>query len=128
MWTPEFSVGVKAMDRQHQLLLGYISQLQAAITQDDLAAFHDLLHQLTAYAHDHFDAEEKLLKAHGYPMNEHVDGHLGYITYIAECNFRMLEGSLSGKELLHFLETWWKNHILGEDMAYKDFLNARGAF
>lgn len=128
MWTPEFSVGIKAMDGQHQRLLGYISDLQVAITQANLAAFHDLLHQLTAYAHEHFEAEEKLLKAHGYPMGNHIEGHFGFISFIAECNLRMLEGNLSGKELLHFLESWWKNHILGEDMAYKTFLNARGVF
>jgi len=124
MWDEAYSVGVPAMDLEHQRIIQMINTLQdqfAIAGNFETAA--ELLSQMTQYAQEHFRHEEQLLAAHSYPrLLEQRAQHAGYRKKNqALCQATQLD--IAGMpEVLHtFLRNWWTHHILEEDMRYKDF-------
>ena len=119
-WEEKFSVGVPAMDQEHRRIIGMINKLQ-----DEFACVHkaetvaELLTEMTQYAQDHFQHEERMLAAHNYPrMLEQHAQHVGYRKKnVALCQATRLD--ITG--LYKFLRNWWAHHILEEDMRYKAF-------
>ncbi len=124
-WDEKFSVGVPAMDQEHQRIIRMINTLQDHFaTANSLATAAELLEQMTRYAQEHFQHEEELLAAHAYPrLLEQQAQHAGYRRKnVALCQATLLD--ISGMpEVLHtFLRNWWTHHILEEDMRYKAFM------
>ena len=87
-----------------------------------------ILDRLVTYAGAHFAAEESLMELHQFP---------GLATQrIQHDMFRgrtkgFLERHRAGKpglsvELLFFLQTWLKSHLMKTDKQYSAFLNSRG--
>lgn len=129
VWKEEFSVGVEALDRQHQQIIDIINTLSDK--PRFLLRFKDVssaLRELTSYVSEHFLLEERLLQENGYTdLLQHSKKHTAYSKKITD----LCLGSLHGKsevpyELLVFLSDWWTNHILHEDMQYKAFFRERG--
>lgn len=63
----------------------------------------------------------------GYPGTlEHKDFHADYIEKYADLSMQAMS---SGNEvtliLLQFLRDWWNEHILIEDMKYKNFFEEK---
>jgi len=127
-WEERFSVGVPAMDQEHQRIIRMINTLQdqfAAASTPAAAAEH--LAQMTRYAQEHFRHEEQLLAEHHYPrLLEQRAQHAGYRKK-NQALCRVTPGALvRTPEALHtFLRQWWTHHILEEDMRYKDFFAQR---
>ena len=129
IWKDEFSVGVDALDQQHKQIIEVINSL---IEKPGIFSRHknvsSALLELTNYVQEHFLLEERLLEENGYPtLLEHSKKHTTYSEKIAD----LCKESLSGKnevpkELLNFLSHWWTNHILHEDMQYKEFFKEKG--
>ncbi len=107
-----------------------------------IQAFHDavetgpegdasdaLLVRMYAYAEAHFATEESFLHRHGYPdLDDHAGEHQAYVDQLAKLAQRRRDRTLEGsKELIHFLEIWWREHILKSDMAYRDWLREQRA-
>jgi len=129
VWKGEFSVGVEALDRQHQQIIKIINSLvdkpRIFLRFQNVSS---ALMELTTYVSEHFLLEEQLLQENGYPdLLSHSKKHDAYSEQITE----FCRASLHGKsevpyELLDFLTNWWNNHILHEDMQYKAFFEAKG--
>ena len=67
-WSPQLSVGVAEMDRQHQHLVGLINRLHDAMVRGEGAEIlGPVLDEVVRYTHTHFAAEERLLAARKYP-------------------------------------------------------------
>ena len=68
-WSEKFSVGVRALDQQHQQLIKLLNLLIA--TQGTIntrsETISDTLMAMTRYAQAHFKAEESLMEAYDYP-------------------------------------------------------------
>ena len=129
VWKDEFSVGVEALDQQHQQIIKIINSL--ADQPRFFLRFQNVssaLMELTTYVSEHFLLEEQLLKENGYPdLLSHSKKHIDYSEKITD----LCRSSLQGKrevpyELLEFLCDWWTNHILQEDMQYKAFFEEKG--
>jgi hemerythrin len=123
-WEERFSVGVPAMDGEHQQIIQMINTLHDRLaTANSMAAAGELLSQMTRYAQGHFRHEERLLAAHNYPrLLEQRAHHAGYRRKnLVLC--RATQQDIAGMPavLLNFLGHWWTHHILEEDMRYKDF-------
>lgn len=127
-WNDTYSVGVREMDEQHKRLLGYIGALGELLVTEDNELMHELLARITDYGRQHFEAEEHLLGKHGYPLEGQKAAHGSYIEWMAETNFKAIEGTLVLRDIYDYLRRWWTTHILGDDMQYKDFLNRRGVW
>lgn len=128
-WNDSYSVGVKEMDDQHVKLVEMINQLideQKQLTEQ--ATIADLLTRMTDYAREHFRAEEYLMAEYGYENKERqVRSHEEFIAKTLEFMSASDAGpNVLSKALLEYLKSWLLNHILTEDMQYKDFFRSKG--
>ena len=128
-WIEEYSVGVAELDAQHIKIIEVINELNANQGLSSRSEkLHNLLGRIIVYAQQHLDYEEQLLKENNYPdLENHLEKHQDYKQKISDFAVEILEyrEDLSPK-LLDYLNHWWINHILKEDMQYKPFFESRG--
>ena len=129
VWKDEFSVGVEALDLQHQQIIKIINSL--IDKPRILFRFQNVssaLVELTNYVSEHFLLEERLLQENGYPdLLEHSKRHTAYSNRITDlCRESLHRKNEVPHELLEFLSGWWTNHILHEDMKYRAFFEEKG--
>lgn len=128
-WNNTCSVGVRAMDNQHGILMDTINDLQAALLRDcsreRVSAQLDLLLKFTSM---HFQGEERLMEQHGFPgLAEHRDEHHRLLVQIRESAHRMQRsGDVQARALLQFLRDWFLVHFEGPDQEYGPWLNDHG--
>ena len=123
-WNDSFSVGIDSLDQQHQKIIELINQF---VDQEDQPFDRDhlgsVLSDLIEYGFEHLRLEEDLLEEHGYPdFQKHKHEHLLYVQKVTQTAKR--KTSLSQQEFIelgHFLNEWWTEHILEEDMRYRPF-------
>jgi hemerythrin len=128
-WSERYSVNIAELDRQHQVFLAVVHELNQALAAGEGATvIHSILQRLVEYAQTHFAAEEALMTEHKFPaLLTHCAEHDRFAQSVA----KFLEDYHAGKagvpvSLMLFLQTWLKVHILVSDKAYSSFLNARG--
>ncbi len=128
-WNDEYSVGVAEIDRQHQKLVGMINRLiseQKVLT--DSSTIAEMLTEMTDYAQEHFRAEEFLMSKYGYQFkDQQARQHEEFIVKTQEFySVSDIGSNILSKALLDYLSSWLVQHILEEDMKYKDFFNSKG--
>jgi hemerythrin len=129
-WTPQLSVGLETVDRQHRMLIGYINELDEAVTQGKHAdTLGRIMVGLSNYTKVHFAFEEGMFKVYGYEeAGDHASGHRAFVNLIEDFARRHAEGDSGvARDLLAYLKTWLSDHILIEDKAYAPILIERGA-
>jgi len=128
-WDDNMSVGIKAIDTQHKILIEAINSFYDAIgssSSKDLVS--SLLKKMKDYTLIHFNSEEQLLKKHGYQeLDSHKSEHRNFITKVDDLEKRIKEGRLVVSiELTTFIKTWLTSHIMVIDKKYTDFLHSKG--
>ncbi len=128
-WTDVYKVNVALLDQQHQGLFDTVNELERALrVGEGNAAIDGILDRLMTYAGLHFAAEESLMERHSFPgLSTHRIQH----EMFRKKMMTLLERHRGAKagvavELLLFLQSWLKNHVLRTDRQYSAFLNARG--
>ena len=128
-WRDEFSVGVEEMDRQHKKLLAMINKLiEEQHTLTDPQTIAELLDGMVDYAQEHFRAEEYLMAEYGYDRKDRQEKqHKEFL----DKTYSFMSASEVGPNilsvaLLDYLSSWLINHILTEDMQYKEFFRGKG--
>ncbi|RAU21293.1 hemerythrin [Paramagnetospirillum kuznetsovii] len=124
-WDSSFSVGSERMDADHQRLLTLLNRLYDAWHGgegvDELGWLFD---ELLAYADTHFAAEEMALKSRNYQrLEKQQTDHIRLKASVIDFRNRYLSGdtpTVLTEEMTQFLKDWLLQHILGEDMLYKD--------
>lgn len=128
-WTPDFSVGVSSLDTDHKVLISLINQLDDAIRAGEPSEMvAKVLDALLDYTEYHFDREESLMKACGYPETDaHIRTHHTLRAQVHDIRdrYRRNPESMHGREVLAFLKNWLTAHIVGRDKLYSPFM--RGA-
>ncbi len=124
-WTDEMSVGVDAIDNDHKKLLSLLNEMEYIINADvasNNGAIESVLSELIDYTDYHFDREEVLMEACGYPeLENHKQVHeaLKGQAHNLLNQFRQKSSSYSPKAILIFLNDWLVEHILGMDKDYE---------
>lgn len=112
------SVGHLEMDDQHRILFSIINDLFAN-DGDSVKSNIEVLNELIDYSNIHFSSEEMMLNDIGYAERfDHVLLHDEYnkrLVYFLE-HIDEIETA----EIYAFAKKWWINHILLEDMKYKN--------
>jgi hemerythrin len=132
-WKDDWSVGNDELDQQHQVLIGYINELNDLnivfqsgkfIEHQDVA---DIFIKISTYTVTHFKAEEQLLERYNYPgLKKHKEIHQKLIAQLEHLERRFEEVGLNLiPPLLQFLNVWLKEHILGVDKKYSLYVGKR---
>ncbi|MFO1352424.1 MAG: bacteriohemerythrin [Gammaproteobacteria bacterium] len=128
-WTDQLSVRIPSVDRQHKVLIGYINKLADVVQKEVSPQLVDLvLKGLITYTKVHFMYEEMLFKTYKYAeMDDHKRAHVKFISRVNQFNERFKAGDSNvGLDLLNFLKDWLSIHILKEDVAYSEYMLAKG--
>lgn len=129
-WTPDYALGIPAMDADHRELLDLCNQFLALIDAGEpAAALARSLETLIIRTLAHFRAEEHVLDRHGYPaLAIHVAEHERLLRE-AESLRQGLLAPEHGADLdrivgdtATFLRTWLLEHIRNNDRPYQPFL------
>jgi hemerythrin len=128
-WSHSFSVNVEEIDNQHKKLVDLINMLYDANKEgkaEDILL--DILEELTSYAAEHFQTEEKYFDQFNYPnIIEHKKEHNAFIAQVFKFKNDIMAGRISiSMNIMRFLVDWLTNHIKGSDKAYSAFFNEHG--
>ena len=128
-WDNSLSVGVSQSDAEHKVLIQYINDLNDAMKQgkgkEEVVTVIDKLANYTA---THFRMEERYFAQFNYDkQDEHKKLHADFEKKIADFKYDVQNGKLGTSiEVLNFLVSWLKGHILIEDKKYTALFNSNG--
>ena len=128
VWSDAYSIGIQAMDRQHQEILASINELhQARRHAEKSRTLGDILRRLEEQTRQHFFTEESLLMRHNYPeFREHKALHDRMIDKTFALRLSVRDGELP-QAALRTLRDWWLHHIMGCDISYVPFVTQSAA-
>ena len=129
-WSNFLSVGVAEMDDEHRQFIARVNELNKAIVEiEDKAKVARALDLMLTEAAHHFEHEEQLLAQWDYPETA---AHTAKHTELRE-QFERVVKEFAGTDISFVwalkglrLKQLLIEHLLNEDMKYRDFLRARG--
>jgi len=130
-WNDLYSVNVPQIDDQHKKLIALANQMYDAMRagkgRDVLGT---VLTELVDYTVYHFEAEERLLRQHGFPgHDEHKEMHDSLADKARQFRDDFRRGKESrAMDVMLFLSNWLNVHILEVDIQYASFLSDKGVF
>ena len=128
-WLPEYSVGIKTIDSQHQELVNILNRLFVAVSKrEGDKAIGEILDALMAYTQKHFTLEERLMQQAKYKdLEAHKLEHKKLIEQLDQLiKKHMLEDKPIYFEMMHFLKSWLRDHIQKVDTRYSAALREAG--
>lgn len=128
-WNPDYSVNIKAIDDQHRELVNILNRLFVAVSKrEGDKAIAGILDALMSYTQTHFALEERLMRQARYKdLKPHMEEHKGLVVQLDRfCKKHLIEEKPIHFEMLSFLKTWLREHILGADMKYSAALQQAG--
>lgn len=125
LWRAQFSVGNDLIDSDHQYLLEIINKAEISLQAVNAAELSALLDELAKYGKLHFEREELLAKAVGYPKTDQL--HLSHGLLVDKLTkFREELGDTWTQDSVNkfaiFLRDWLITHVIKEDMLMKPWL------
>lgn len=120
-WSKEYSVNIPTIDDQHKELVSILNRLFVAVSKREGAkVIAEILDCLMIYTETHFSLEERLMEEANYQdFEHHKQEHKKLIEELDRLSKKFLIGDKPIYfELLAFLRTWLKAHILGCDAKY----------
>jgi hemerythrin len=130
-WRHECSVGVAAIDDQHGILMDTLNELRVMLVNGrDRREICEQFDRLIDFTRMHFHSEEQLLEQQGFPgLSEHRAAHQHLLNQIqSRLDHARHTVDMELRPLLHFLRTWYIDHIESLDQQYGIWLNERGVF
>lgn len=133
-WSDQFVTGFELIDEQHKKLVDLVNDVAPKLAAHDEVQMRDvapLLNQLADYAVFHFGYEEDLMLTAridpGY-FARHQRLHNLFAQEIARVIQNAKAGNtVSGMDLLRYINDWLTTHILSEDQKMTRQLKAIGA-
>jgi len=128
-WNDSLSVGISKIDKEHQVLIKLINDLNDAMqngTAKDIIG--SIVGELVKYTVNHFKTEEDWFEEYNYPDTAaHKQEHSEFVAKAAEFQAGYADGSITLTiEIITFLSDWIEEHINGTDKKYTQFLNDKG--
>ena len=123
-WKPSYSIGNTNIDNQHKDLIKIISDFK--IDTPDIGR---ILAYLINYTGFHFSQEEAYMRQWGYPgLDEHIEIHRDLVSQLKEVLLKIKKGNhLTPIEFYYFVTSWLNDHILGEDIKIKEYIDKNRA-
>ena len=121
-WTPNYSVGIHAIDADHRHLFLLVNRFHDAYQANhDKTQILSLLRSLILYAETHFRREEDYMEQIAYPE---IEAHRQMHNQFIEQVFRLQDEYESGvlrlsDDVMDFLKEWLTRHIIETDSKLK---------
>ncbi|MBL8416404.1 MAG: hemerythrin family protein [Propionivibrio sp.] len=125
-WSDQYLIGNNVIDTEHKELFRLINDFHTHwLEAQDRRDIARVLNQLITYAQMHFQHEEKIMEAAGYPkLAEHQEIHEALIDSIFQLHHSYSEGNLHLEiNTMKFVRNWLIEHILKNDYLFRDFLS-----
>jgi hemerythrin len=126
-WKDAYSMGEKGIDDQHKGLFKLSNEIYHLVENgiDDNEHFRELFMALNDYSVEHFIYEEMYMQEQGYPkLREHIGQHLAFSDKLKELCIG-IDKETHIKDIGEFVTTWLVQHVLDEDMQYKQYIEER---
>lgn len=123
-WSEAMSVGVAALDTDHKCLVRIINLLDAVDEGEAATTIETVLETLIYYARFHFQREEKVMEACGFPgLAFHHEEHASFDRFVRGLReqFTGVATTRMARDLHDYLLQWLIHHVLIQDMAYKPY-------
>jgi len=124
-WSARYSIGIPQIDAHHRHMFFLLNKLHDDFVNRATAhIIGTLIDELSDYATYHFAAEERWMKANGYPaVEQHAREHDRFSLRIGEFAISYRRGDKSlALEILSFLHSWLSGHILQADAEFGTFI------
>lgn len=124
-WREQFSVSNDLIDSDHQYLLEIINKAELCLKAGQFVHLPQILDELGHYGQMHFQREEMLARAVGYPKSEQL--HISHDASVDKLKAVRsdLGETWTKASITHFtafLRDWLLNHVIKEDMLMKPWL------
>jgi len=123
-WKDAYSMNEENIDKQHKWLFKLSNDIYDLIEAgvDDYEHFRELFMALNDYGIEHFIYEEMYMKEQGYPnLEAHIKEHREFSDKVRE----LIEQETHIKDIGEFVSAWLVQHVLEEDMNYKNFIETK---
>ncbi len=128
-WSPEYSVGMPSIDREHMELMELVNQIHDELCASaPEAALRILFLRLSTHVLRHFWNEEKLFMGTSYPRADaHAHKHACLLKSLETFQKRLIPvgQSFALEEQLDGLRHWLMDHITTEDIWLGAYLTRR---
>ena len=127
-WRDEFRIGIAEVDHEHQVLIGLINDLHAALGADRSGGnIEEFLGEIFARISAHFALEEKDMQARHYPdFGPHKADHEHLLDDIRDIMDEHIErGILDDAAFADRLATWFAAHFKTRDARLHTYLQTR---
>jgi hemerythrin-like metal-binding protein len=131
-WRPEYLLDFAGLDEMHQVIFSHIVALSEALQQEAAGTAEQLAGKLVEFTTEHFESEERLMAAHGYPhspMAEHRQQHLKFREFLVTLAGDIHGGETSPLRLAFrcqfLLLDWFISHISITDRHLERYLAGR---
>jgi hemerythrin len=119
-WSQDLETGNEAVDEQHQMLFAYVNDvIDICEDEDEIEKIRETLAFLVHYTVQHFQDEEALQLACGYPdYEEHKRLHEEFKQTALELTQRFTASGSSAElrdDVKNIVVCWLIDHIRGED-------------
>ncbi len=126
-WRDSYSVDFEELDEQHRMLVKLINEMFIIVRNNEieLPPIHQI-DELIHYTQEHLNFEEDLLEKAGYKLlAHHKEVHRTLVNRVVELKEQIKNNTEEmTSELYSFLRNWLTDHILKEDMQYRNCLSA----
>ena len=118
-------MGIPVLDAQHKRLFELLGEVMRSSAPGAAGASTEALAEVKAYADQHLEQEELLLRVRGYPeYAEHKAEHDAYREKAAVLQSQAGRRDFNVR-LVNFITEWWRFHILVTDQRYAKFFRAK---
>jgi len=118
-WKDKYSIGDQHIDSTHQKLFSLANNLVNCVSNEQRI---ELVMELYAYAHEHFNKEEALMKIKDYPLyKQHIDSHNRMLQALTSKSDEIRFCEWDQSNIIHFMEQWIA-HITTEDRELSTYL------
>jgi hemerythrin len=129
IWDQSWCIGVKNVDAQHQNLVALVNKLNQAMSEGKgKSVLEEILESLVSYTRAHFRDEERMMEQNAYPdLIEHKRKHVELTKKVLDFQAEFKSGAMGMSiDIMQFLTTWLRGHILGTDAKYVDLMRSKG--
>ncbi len=131
-WSSDLETGVRAIDLQHEELIGMLNELDAAHANGCAqAVLDDVLQRLGTYVIFHFGTEEALmagLSSQAEHARQHRQEHAAFVARLDEIRSQDHgDGQRTTEALIDYLNAWLYQHILKSDRELAALLTHKQA-